>query len=77
LRGVIGFAESASEIDLDELDEADFDPNHMGTNLWDQCSRHDIPPAHHADLTDEQGHDLAVRLKALSKTKCSPTGASA
>ncbi len=33
LRGVIGFAETASEIDLDELDEVDFDPNHVGANL--------------------------------------------
>jgi uncharacterized protein with von Willebrand factor type A (vWA) domain len=33
LRAVIGFAETASDIDLDELDEADFDPNHLGTNL--------------------------------------------
>jgi uncharacterized protein with von Willebrand factor type A (vWA) domain len=33
LRGVIGFAETASEIDLDELDEADFDPFTWGANL--------------------------------------------
>jgi hypothetical protein len=31
----------------------------------DQCSRHDIPPAVKGGLTDRQGHDLDVELKAL------------
>jgi hypothetical protein len=31
----------------------------------DQCSRHDIPPAVRGDLTNQQGHDLNVGLKAL------------
>jgi hypothetical protein len=30
-----------------------------------QCSRHVIPPAIEADLTDRQAHDLAVELAAL------------
>ena len=30
----------------------------------DQCSRHDIPPAVRGDLTDQQGHDLTLGLKA-------------
>jgi len=30
----------------------------------DQCSRHDIPPAVKGDLTDREGHDLGVELKA-------------
>ena len=34
----------------------------------DQCSRHDIPPAVRGDLTDQQGHDLTVGLKALPTT---------
>jgi hypothetical protein len=32
----------------------------------DQCPGHDIPPAAAGDLTSQQGHDLAVRLKALA-----------
>ncbi|MGH9206239.1 MAG: hypothetical protein ACRD1G_06740 [Acidimicrobiales bacterium] len=34
--------------------------------LMDQCSRHDIPPAITANLTDQQGHALDVRLKGLA-----------
>jgi hypothetical protein len=30
----------------------------------DQCSRHVIPPAITADLTDQQAHDLALGLHA-------------
>ena len=31
----------------------------------DQCSKHDIPPAVNGNLTNQQGHDLGVELKAL------------
>jgi hypothetical protein len=31
-----------------------------------QCSRHVIPPAIQADLTDQQAHDLGLELNALS-----------
>ena len=32
-----------------------------------QCSRHVIPPAVPADLTDQQAHDLEVGLDALAR----------
>jgi len=33
-----------------------------------QCSRHAIPPAIAADLTDRQAHDLGLELDALFPT---------
>ena len=39
-------------------------PEDPSGHLIDQCSQHDIPPAVEGDLTDQQGHDLDVRLKA-------------
>src|ERR1019366_413619 len=44
------------------------EPEGSSSFLMDQCSRHDIPPAVRGDLTDQQGHDLALGLKALGRT---------
>ena len=33
-----------------------------------QCSKHVIPPAITADLTDRPAHDLAVELQVLRRT---------
>src|ERR1700712_2882698 len=32
--------------------------------LMDQCSQARHPTSHHGNLTDQQGHDLAVRLQS-------------
>jgi hypothetical protein len=34
----------------------------------DQCSKHDIPPAIQGNLTDQEGHDLAVGLNNTQAT---------
>src|ERR1700735_5552256 len=41
-------------------------PEDSSSFLMDQCSRHDIPPAVRGDLTDQQGHDLTLELKAMA-----------
>ena len=51
------------------------EPEDSSSFLMDQCSRHDIPPAVRGDLTDQQGHDLTLGLKARP-TQCSPVGGS-
>ena len=38
------------------------EPEESSGALMDQCSRHDIPPAVRALLTEQRGHDLEVEL---------------
>jgi hypothetical protein len=42
-----------------------FEPEATSGSLMAQCSRHVIPPAIQADLTNWQAHDLGLGLDAL------------
>jgi hypothetical protein len=49
------------------LSSSDNEPEELSGALMDQCSRHDIPPAVWALLTEQRGHDLRVELDARQK----------
>jgi hypothetical protein len=46
----------------------DVEPEATSSSLMVQCSRHVIPPAITAHLTDRQAHDLGLELNAQSDT---------